>query len=105
MGIVSVLSIRLERTLSLSPVGSVSSQQRVAIARARASSAWIILADELTGNLDTENGRLVIDLLHSLVKDKGYCVIVVTHDPGIAAGADVVYQMQDGHIISRKEQK
>lgn len=71
-------------------------QQRVAIARALASDAKIILADEPTGNLDSENGKNVIDLLHSLVKEKGYCVIVVTHDPGIAAGADVVYRMQDG---------
>lgn len=71
-------------------------QQRVAIARALASDAKIILADEPTGNLDSENGKTVIDLLHSLVSEKGYCVIVVTHDMEIAAGADVVYRMQDG---------
>lgn len=71
-------------------------QQRVAIARALASDAKIILADEPTGNLDSENSQNIIELLHSLVKEKSYCVIVVTHDPGIAAGADVVYRMQDG---------
>lgn len=73
-------------------------QQRVAIARALASDAKVILADEPTGNLDTENGKIVIDLLKKLVKDENYCVIVVTHDPGIAAQADVVYKMQDGRL-------
>ena len=57
-----------------------------------------ILADEPTGNLDTENGKVVIDLLKKLVKDENYCVIVVTHDPGIAAQADIVYKMQDGRL-------
>ena len=66
-------------------------QQRVAIAK-------VILADEPTGNLDTENGKVVIDLLKKLVQDENYCVIVVTHDPGIAAQADVVYKMQDGRL-------
>ena len=54
--------------------------------------------DEPTGNLDTENGKVVIDLLKKLVQDENYCVIVVTHDPGIAAQADVVYKMQDGRL-------
>jgi len=54
--------------------------------------------DEPTGNLDTENGKVVIDLLKKLVKDENYCVIVVTHDLGIAAQADVVYKMQDGRL-------
>ncbi|WP_322171279.1 ABC transporter ATP-binding protein [Acutalibacter caecimuris] len=71
-------------------------QQRVAIARALASQARVILADEPTGNLDSENGKVVIDLLKKLVKEQGYCVIVVTHDLGIAAQADVVYRMKDG---------
>lgn len=73
-------------------------QQRVAIARALASDAKIILADEPTGNLDSENSEKIIELLHSLVTEKGYCVIVVTHAPDIAAGADVVYRMKDGLI-------
>lgn len=73
-------------------------QQRVAIARALASEAKVILADEPTGNLDSENGRMVIDLLKKLVQEKGYCVIVVTHDLGIAQQADVVYRMKDGEL-------
>ena len=55
-------------------------QQRVAIARALASDAKIILADEPTGNLDTENSGLVFDLLQKLAHEQGYCIIVVTHD-------------------------
>ncbi len=77
-------------------------QQRVAIARALASDARVILADEPTGNLDSENGRIVIDLLKSLVEEKDYCVIVVTHDPGIAAQADVVYRMTDGMLARER---
>lgn len=73
-------------------------QQRVAIARALASDAKVILADEPTGNLDTENGQIVIDILKRLVQEESYCVIVVTHDLGIAAQADVVYRMTDGKL-------
>ena len=73
-------------------------QQRVAIARALSSSAKVILADEPTGNLDTENGVVVIDILRKLVEAEDYCVIVVTHDPGIAAQADIVYRMTDGEL-------
>lgn len=74
-------------------------QQRVAIARALASSARIILADEPTGNLDSENGKLVIDLLKRLVKEEHYCVAVVTHDMGIASEADQVYCLLDGRLV------
>lgn len=73
-------------------------QQRVAIARALASQAKVILADEPTGNLDSENGKTVIGLLRELIAEKGYCVIVVTHDHEIAAQADVVYRMKDGRL-------
>ena len=73
-------------------------QQRVGIAMAMSYEPKLLLADEPTGNLDTENGKVVIDLLKKLVKDENYCVIVVTHDPGIAAQADVVYKMQDGRL-------
>lgn len=73
-------------------------QQRVAIARALASHADVILADEPTGNLDTENGRNIIGILKQLAHEGGYCVIVVTHDLGIAEEADVVINMSDGKI-------
>jgi len=71
-------------------------QQRVAIARALGSGAEIILADEPTGNLDTENSQRVIEILARLAHEQGYCVVVVTHDPAIAAAADRVYRMTDG---------
>ena len=74
-------------------------QQRVAIARALASDAKIILADEPTGNLDTENSEIVIDLLQKLAHEDGYCVIVVTHDLAIADKADEVLRLKDGYII------
>ena len=74
-------------------------QQRVAIARALASEAKIILADEPTGNLDTENSELVFDLLHRLAHEEGYCVIVVTHDLAIADKADEVLRLRDGYIV------
>ena len=74
-------------------------QQRVAIARALASDAKIILADEPTGNLDTENSELVFDLLHRLAHEEGYCVIVVTHDLSIAHKADEVLRLKDGALV------
>ena len=75
-------------------------QQRVAIARALASDAKIILADEPTGNLDTENSEIVIDLLQKLAHEEGCCVIVVTHDLSIADKADEVLKLKDGCLIS-----
>ena len=73
-------------------------QQRVAIARALASDAKVLLADEPTGNLDTENGKNIIDILKTLAREQGYCVIVVTHDLGIAAEADGVLHLSDGMV-------
>ena len=73
-------------------------QQRVAIARALASKAEVILADEPTGNLDTENSTNIIEILQRLAHEKNYCVIVVTHDLAIANRADVLIRMEDGKI-------
>lgn len=74
-------------------------QQRVAIARALAGGARIILADEPTGNLDEENGAVVVSILQRLAHEDGYCVIVVTHDMGIAAKADRIIRLTDGKIV------
>lgn len=74
-------------------------QQRVAIARALAGHADVILADEPTGNLDTENGKNIIGMLKKLAHEAGYCVVVVTHDLSIAEEADVVLNMQDGTLV------
>lgn len=73
-------------------------QQRTAIARALASSAKTILADEPTGNLDSENGKKILGILKELVKKENYCVVIVTHDLEIAARADVLYRMKDGKL-------
>ena len=75
-------------------------QQRVAIARALASDARIILADEPTGNLDTENSEIVFSLLQRLAHEEGYCVIVVTHDMAIADKADFVLKLKDGTLLT-----
>lgn len=75
-------------------------QQRVAIARALASDARIILADEPTGNLDTENSEIVFSLLQRLAHEEGYCVIVVTHDMAIADKADFVLKLKDGALLT-----
>jgi len=73
-------------------------QQRVAIARALASKANVILADEPTGNLDTENSKNIIMILKRLAHEHNYCVIVVTHDIAISDEADIIIRMVDGKL-------
>lgn len=73
-------------------------RQRVAIARSLASNAKIILGDEPTGNLDGANTQNIIDILCSLAHDKGYCVIIVTHDMEVAEAADEALRMRDGEL-------
>ena len=74
-------------------------QQRVAIARALSGGGKIIFADEPTGNLDQENGDRVMEILYKLAREAGYCIIIVTHDLDIAAGADKVFRMKDGRLV------
>ena len=73
-------------------------QQRVAIARALASGSRIILADEPTGNLDTENGKNIVEILKRLAHEENCCVIIVTHDPTVAGESDVILNMRDGKL-------
>ena len=73
-------------------------QQRTAIARSLASGAKILLADEPTGNLDSENTKNIISIFSRLAHEMGYCVVVVTHDPKIADLSDAVWQMEDGTL-------
>jgi len=73
-------------------------QQRVAIARALIAKPAMILADEPTGNLDSANGERVIEILRSLVNERGQTVVMVTHDPAVAQQADRVIQVRDGRI-------
>jgi putative ABC transport system ATP-binding protein len=75
-------------------------QQRVAIARALSTGAHVLLADEPTGNLDSENSRNIVRILKSLAHDKAYCVIIVTHDMAVAEASDRVYRMADGALTA-----
>lgn len=89
-----------ERMNSLPSQLSGGEQQRVAIARALVHEPDWLLADEPTGNLDTETGEKIFDLISSLNREKGCGVIFVTHDPRLAAKADRVIEMKDGVILS-----
>jgi putative ABC transport system ATP-binding protein len=74
-------------------------QQRVAIARAIVNHPAILLADEPTGNLDTENSNIVLGLLRELNHKIGQTILMITHNPEAAAFADRIVTMRDGHIV------
>lgn len=74
-------------------------QQRVAIARALANKPEVILADEPTGNLDTQTGKMIFDLLHDLTRSENTTIIAVTHDLSIAGKTDVTFRLQDGKLV------
>jgi putative ABC transport system ATP-binding protein len=76
-------------------------QQRVAIARALANDPPLLLADEPTGNLDSTTGRQVIDLLLEVNRARGTTLVLVTHDPELAAVADLVIALRDGRVVSQ----
>ena len=76
-------------------------QQRVAIARAVINRPAILLADEPTGSLDSENSRMVLKMLRELNSVYGQTIIIITHDPEAAATADRVIEMRDGKILNR----
>lgn len=75
-------------------------QQRVAIARALANQPAILLADEPTGNLDTENSTAVLKLLREINQHKRQTILMITHNPEAAAFADRTVAMRDGRIVS-----
>ena len=75
-------------------------QQRIAIARALANNPSIILADEPTGELDSANGRMILELLTHINKEYGKTVIVVTHDDSLARQATRIIKLHDGRIVS-----
>lgn len=73
-------------------------QQRVSIARALMNGGEIILADEPTGALDSESGREMMKILHNL-HESGHTVIIVTHDPSVAAHAERIIELSDGNVV------
>jgi len=97
-----LLSVGIEESMHrrLPSMLSGGEQQRVAIARALANKTEVILADEPTGNLDTENSAKIVQLLKDLAKDEDICVIVVTHDTAVSEQADIVLRISDGLIVS-----
>ncbi len=77
-------------------------QQRVAVARAIASSPSVILADEPTAALDSENGRAVMELLAEIARDESRAVLAVTHDPRTLTFADRLIRIEDGLIVGEE---
>jgi putative ABC transport system ATP-binding protein len=74
-------------------------QQRVAIARGLVNHPALLLADEPTGNLDSENSNAVLDILRGLNKRIGQTILMITHNPEAAAFADRVVKMRDGRVV------
>lgn len=74
-------------------------KQRIAIARAMANDPAIILADEPTGALDSKTGRLVMDIFHKLHKEQGKTIVLITHNPELAAETDRIITLSDGRIV------
>ncbi|WP_439656057.1 ABC transporter ATP-binding protein [Lentzea sp. HUAS TT2] len=76
-------------------------QQRVAIARAMISRPAVLFADEPTGALDSHSAKVVLKLLRDMVRDNGQSILMVTHDPAVAASADAVVFLADGRLVDR----
>jgi len=74
-------------------------KQRVAIARAMANDPAIILADEPTGSLDSETGRMVMDIFHKLHKEQGKTIVLITHNPELAEETQRMLTIHDGRIV------
>jgi putative ABC transport system ATP-binding protein len=79
-------------------------QQRVAIARALANNPPLLLADEPTGNLDTESGQIVLDALKAVQRESGTTVVIVTHDTELAQYADRIITLVDGEIVGKRHE-
>ena len=96
--LIDILGIR-ERLDHLPGAMSGGQQQRFAIARALANKPEILFADEPTGNLDGQAGRLVVDLLRELNRELGVTLVLVTHDLGVAEQAERILHLTDGKIV------
>ena len=95
--LMDILGIR-QRLDHLPSAMSGGQQQRFAIARALANKPEILFADEPTGNLDGQTGRMVMDLLRELNRELGVTLILVTHDLGVAEQAERIIHLTDGRI-------
>ncbi|HBJ86070.1 MAG TPA: ABC transporter ATP-binding protein, partial [Verrucomicrobiales bacterium] len=97
-------SVGLEHRLDHFPSKlSGGERQRVAIARSLANRPSVLLADEPTGNLDSENARLILELLIRIHREQSMTLVLVTHDLGIARQASRMIQMKDGRIVNDHE--
>ena len=93
--------LKLENKMHHKPLElSGGEQQRVALARAVVNNPAIILADEPTGNLDTENSRIVLDMFRELNEKFNQTIIMITHNPEAAANCNRIIQMRDGRIVN-----
>src|SRR5271155_1249383 len=98
-------SVGLDARMDHYPVQlSGGEQQRVALARAFILRPPIVLADEPTGNLDTVNGRHILDLLLQLNRAEGTTLVLVTHDPALAEHATRIITLRDGLVVSDEQQ-
>jgi putative ABC transport system ATP-binding protein len=77
-------------------------QQRVGIARALANKPQILLADEPTGNLDSDTASEIVNILQALIRDMGLTLIMVTHDPETASRADRILHLKDGRMVDER---
>jgi len=92
--------LQLENKMNHKPLElSGGEQQRVALARAVINNPAIILADEPTGNLDTENSKIVLDMFRELNERLGQTIIMITHNPEAAQNCNRIIQMRDGLIV------
>ncbi|MEO8246337.1 MAG: ABC transporter ATP-binding protein [Chloroflexota bacterium] len=93
--------VGLEHRLKHRPTElSGGEQQRVAIARALVNDPAVILGDEPTGEVDSETSDALMAMLRGLNRERGVTVIVVTHDPGVAAATDRVVRLSDGRVVA-----
>ncbi len=100
----SLIAVGLENRINHKPYElSGGQQQRVAIARALVNDPAIIMADEPTGNLDSKVGQEIMDLLLNLNRQVGTTLIIVTHDPKIAAQTQRVIRIRDGVVDTESE--
>ncbi len=80
-------------------------QQRVSIARALANKPSLILADEPTGNLDSQTGEMIFNLLHDLSRSENTTIVVVTHDLDIAGRTDATFRLADGKLKNKNKRR